>query len=255
MPYLSVVIPAWNENENLSKQALDKVLNYLHGVDFSWELVVVNDGSNDDTREILEKRALKEKRLKIINNSHMGKAQSIMTGVSQSTGEIILFSDMDQATPIAEFNRFRDYFAQGYDVVIGSRSGRKGAPLYRQILAVGMIMLRMITLRLPFKDTQCGFKAFKRDAAQKIFGILQNIHLPHSVTGGAVNPGFDVEMLYLSRKIGQKVVEVPVAWQYENSKRVRFIKDAIAGVKELLLVRWRSLTGAYNLTRSNSRPE
>ncbi len=247
MPYLSIVISAWNENENLSKKALEKMLNYLHQADFSWELVIVNDGSDDDTEEIIATAAAKEKNLRLVNNPHMGKAQGLITGVFQSRGEIILFADMDQATPIEEFDRFRDYLDQDYDLVIGSRSGRKGAPLYRQVLAFGMIALRTLILRLPFKDTQCGFKAFKRPAAEKIFNILRQIHPPLVVKGGAVNPGFDLEILYLARKMGLKVAEAPVAWQYENSKRVRFIKDAVAGVKELLLVRWRALSGAYGL--------
>ncbi len=245
-PYLSVVIPAWNENENLSKKAMDKILGYLGSAKFSWELIVVNDGSDDDTVEALQKYAQKESRLQIINSPHMGKAQSVITGVEASSGQIILFSDMDQATPISELEKFLPYFRQDYDIVFGSRSGRKGAPVYRQILALGMVSLRMMVLRLPFKDTQCGFKAFRNQAAKKIFSIIQKIHQPQEVVGGAVNPGFDIEILYLGRKLGLKIAEVPVAWQYENSKRVRFIKDAIAGVKELLLVRWRALTGAYN---------
>ena len=154
---------------------------------------------------------------------------------------------MDQATPIEEFDRLHHYLDQGYDLVIGSRSGRKGAPLYRQILAFGMIILRTLILRLPFRDTQCGFKIFKRPAAEQIFSILRQIHQPLVVKGGAGNPGFDLETLYLARKMGLKIVEIPVVWQYENSIRVRFVKDAVAGVTELLLVRWRSLTNAYKL--------
>ncbi|MEK7101504.1 MAG: glycosyltransferase [Patescibacteria group bacterium] len=246
-PYLSIVISAWNENENLSKKALEKMLKFLHQADFSWELVIVNDGSDDDTEEIITKTAVKEKNLRLINNPHMGKAQGLMTGVFQSKGEIILFADMDQATPIEEFDRLHHYLDQGYDLVIGSRSGRKGAPLYRQILAFGMIILRTLILRLPFRDTQCGFKIFKRPAAEQIFSILRQIHQPLVVKGGAVNPGFDLETLYLARKMGLKIVEIPVVWQYENSIRVRFVKDAVAGVTELLLVRWRSLTNAYKL--------
>lgn len=245
--YLSVIISAWNENENLSKKALEKMLKFLHGADFSWELIIVNDGSDDDTKDIISKAATKEKNFRLINNPHMGKAQGLMTGVFQSKGEVILFADMDQATPIEEFDNLRHYLDRGYDLVIGSRSGRKGAPLYRQVLAFGMIALRTLILRLPFKDTQCGFKAFKRPAAEKIFSILRRIHPPLIVKGGAVNPGFDLETLYLARKMNLKIVEVPVAWQYENSVRVRFIKDALAGVTELLLVRWRSLTNAYAL--------
>lgn len=247
MTYLSIIVSAWNENENLSKQALEKILNYLHKAAFSWELVIINDGSDDDTEEIITKAANKEKKLRLVNNPHMGKAQGLMTGVFQSKGEIILFADMDQATPIEEFDNFRNYFDRGFDIVIGSRSGRKGAPLYRQVLAFGMVLLRQLILRLPFKDTQCGFKAFRRVVAVKIFDKLQQIHRPEIVKGGVVNPGFDVEILYLGRKMGIKIAEVPVAWQYENSKRVRFVKDAIAGVKELLLVRWRALIGAYGI--------
>lgn len=223
------------------------MLGYLHRANFSWELIVVNDGSDDDTEGVIKKAALREEHLRLITNPHMGKAQGLMTGALYSTGEVILFADMDQATPIEEFDRFRDYLNQGYDVVIGSRSGRRGAPLYRQVLAFGMIALRTVILRLPVKDSQCGFKAFKRPAAEKIFTILRQIHPPVVVTGGVVNPGFDLEMLYLARKLGLKIIEVPVMWQYENSKRVRFVKDAVAGVKELLLVRLRSLTNAYKL--------
>ena len=246
-PYLSVVISAWNENESLSKKALEKMLNYLHRTNFSWELVIVNDGSDDDTKEIISKIAAKEKNLRLVNNPHMGKAQGLMTGVFQSKGEVILLADMDQATPIEEFDRLRSYLDQGYDLAIGSRSGRKGAPLYRQILALGMVVLRTLILRLPFKDTQCGFKVFKKPAAEKIFSILRRIHPPVVVKGGVVNPGFDLETLYLARKMSLKIIEVPVVWQYENSVRVRFVKDAVAGVTELLLVRWRSLTDAYGL--------
>lgn len=244
-PYLSIVVSAWNENENLSKDALLKMLNYLHRAEFTWELVIVNDGSDDDTKEIIMKSAMKEKNIRLINNPHMGKAQGLMTGIFKSRGEVILFADMDQATPIEEFDNLRQYVNQGYDLVIGSRSGRKGAPLYRQILALGMVVLRTLILGLPFKDTQCGFKVYKRLAAEKIFSMLRKIHPPKVVVGGAVNPGFDLETLYLARKMQFKIIEVPVKWQYENSKRVRFVKDAIAGVSELLLVRWRSLTNRY----------
>ncbi len=246
-PYLSIIIPAWNEEESFSKGAMEKVLSYLKTKDFTWELIIVDDGSDDQTLELLKIWAKKENRLKIINNPHMGKAQSVMTGVKKSAGEIILFSDMDQATPLQEFDKLKRHLDDGFDIVIGSRADRKGAPLYRQILAYGMILLRFFILRLPFRDTQCGFKSFKKARAKKIFGVLQKIHPPKVVVGGVVNPGFDVEILYLGRKMGLKIAEVPVAWQYENSKRVRFIKDAIAGVRELLLVRWRSLTNAYKL--------
>ena len=241
-PYLSVVISAWNESANIRQGALDQVLNYLSGQKFSWEVIVVDDGSSDNTAELLKKYAVK-----IIRNPHQGKAAGIMTGVSHSAGEIILFCDMDQATPISEFDKFIPKFKEKFDIVIGSRSGRKGAPIYRQILAYGMVILRGLLLRLPYRDTQCGFKAFTRQSAQKLFAILEKIHTPKSTTGGVTNPGFDVELLYLGRKLGFRTAEVTVNWEHQHGERVRFIKDAIAGTWELLLVRWRSLTNAYGL--------
>lgn len=244
-PYLSIVVSAWNEEENLSKGAMEKILDFLKTQNYAWELIIVDDGSDDSTLKTLNQFAKKERRIKIIANPHMGKAQGIMTGVSAAEGEIVLFIDMDQSTPISEFINFKKYFDQGSDIVFGSRQNRQGAPLYRQILAYGMVFLRLLILRLPYKDTQCGFKAFKKDTAKRIFSILQKIHPRRIVVGGVVNPGFDVEILYLGRKLGMTISEVPVAWQYENSKRVRFVKDAIAGVSELLLVRWRSLTNRY----------
>lgn len=240
--YLSVIIPTWNESANIKQGALDQVLKYLSGQKFSWEVIVVDDGSSDDTAGLLKKYPVK-----VIRNPHQGKAASIMTGVSHSIGGIILFCDMDQATPISEFDKLIPKFKEKFDIVIGSRSGRKGAPIYRQILAYGMVILRGLFLRLPYRDTQCGFKAFTQETAHQLFAILEKIHTPKTTTGGVTNPGFDVELLYLGRKLGFKTAEVTVNWEHQHGERVRFLKDAIAGTWELLLVCWRSLTNAYGL--------
>jgi hypothetical protein len=154
---------------------------------------------------------------------------------------------MDQATPISEFAKFLPEFKRGFDVVIGSRKGRKGAPLFRQILAYGMVVVRTLILRLPLKDTQCGFKAFTHPVATRIFTIFEKVHPPRQITGPAVNPGFDVEILYLARKLGYKIAQVEVSWTHQETHRVRFLPDAIAGFRELLLIRYRALTHAYHL--------
>lgn len=245
-PYLSVIIPAYNEEDNLNKGALSLVTDYLARQKFTSEIIVINDGSSDNTLSLLNQYAKSHPQVRIIDNLHMGKAAGIMTGVFASKGEIILFTDMDQATPIIEFDKFIPFF-QNNQIVIGSRSGRKGAPLFRQILAYGQILLRTMILRLPFRDTQCGFKAFKNEAAIKIFTILKKIHPFKVVVGGAVNPGFDVEILYLGRKMRYKIAEVPVVWEYHESKRVGFARDAINGIRELLLVRFRSLANVYKI--------
>lgn len=245
--YLSVIISAYNEEVNLKRGSLDQVLNYLGSQTYPWEVVVVNDGSSDATWELLIKYSAHNSKIKLIDNLHQGKAQGIITGVLAATGRRVLFTDMDQATPISETAKILDKMNSGYDIVIGSRSGRKGAPLFRQVLALGMVLLRTVILRLPFKDTQCGFKAFTHQAAGQIFTIMTRLRPQRVVNGPAVDPGFDIELLYLGRKLNFKICEVPVEWHYQESRRVRFVYDAISGMTGLLLVRWRSLTGAYGL--------
>lgn len=245
--HLSVIIPAFNEAENFSKGGLSGVYDYLSKVKYSWEIIVVNDGSTDNTLSLVSEFAKTHSGVVVMDNPHRGKAGTIISAALRSRGQIVLFSDMDQATPISEIEKFFPKFDSGYNVVIGSRSGRKGAPLFRRILAYGMVVVRTILLNLPYHDTQCGFKAFDRRAADKLFGLMNTIHPPVTISGPSVNPGFDVELLYLSRKLGLKTAEVPVDWRHQDTKRVSFFKDAFAGIRELLLIRWRSLTGGYKL--------
>jgi len=225
MHKISIIIPAYNEQENLSHDCLLPIIEYIQSVNFSCEILLVNDGSSDNTLNYLKKFAQNYKFIKIINNSHMGKAASIISGVKNASGEIILFTDMDQATPITEFSKFIGRFDSGYDIVIGT--------------------LRTLILNLPFTDTQCGFKAFTKSSAHKIFPILERIHRPKSISVANTNPGFDLEILYIAKKLGFKIAQVAVLWHYVESKRVSFVKDAIGGLKELLAVRLRSLTNKY----------
>lgn len=246
-PYLSVIIPAYNEEDNFHRGSLNVVVDYLKEKDFSWEIILVNDGSTDDTPKLLNQFALGKSEVRYINNSHMGKAATVITGALAARGEIILFTDMDQATPIAELDKFLPKFKEGCDIVIGSRANREGAPVFRQILARGQVLMRALILRLPFRDTQCGFKAFTHASAKKIFTLMQQINPPQIITGPAVTPGFDVELLYLGRKFGFRIAEVPVSWRYQETRRVSFAKDMIAGLRGLFLVRLRSLTNAYKI--------
>jgi dolichyl-phosphate beta-glucosyltransferase len=245
--HLSVVIPAYNEEANIRRGTLDSVLDYLKKQSFSWEMVLVNDGSSDATAQLLKNFAKSKKNVQVLDNPHQGKAATVIAGARAAQGEIILFTDMDQATPMSEADKLLPRFNEGYQIVIGSRADRKGAPMFRQILALGMVTLRTVILRLPYKDTQCGFKAFSKDAGHKIFSVMHRLNPPVEIEGPAVNPGFDVELLYLGRKLGFKIAEVPVTWHYQESRRVRFVNDAISGVTGLLLVRWRSLLNTYGL--------
>lgn len=243
-PYLSVVIPAYNEEGNIKKGSPQKVISYLEKQNYEWEVIFVDDGSNDKTPRFLEKLT-GQKGIKLIKNPHQGKAATVTTGVLAARGEIILFSDMDQATPISEIEKFLPWFGGGYDVVIGSRSGRKGAPLVRKFMAFGFIVLRTLVLRLPFSDTQTGFKAFTRKAAQDVFNRLKIFGRKGTIKGAAVKAGFDLELLYIARRLGYKIKEVPVTWEYQGTMRVNPIKDSIEGLKDMLRVRWYALKGEY----------
>jgi len=246
-PHLSVILSAYNEADNLHQGSMNVMVDYLKEKDFSWELVIVNDGSTDETSKLLHQFALGKPEIRVIDNPHMGKAAGIISGALAARGEIILFTDMDQATPIVELDKFLPKFKEGYSIVIGSRANREGAPMFRQILAQGQVIMRALILRLPFRDTQCGFKAFTHEAAKKIFILMNKINPPVVIIGPAVTPGFDVELLYLGRKMGYRIAEIPVSWRYQESRRVRFFKDMVDGLRGLFLVRLRSLTNAYKL--------
>ncbi len=219
--------------------------DYLKTQKYIWEMIIVNDGSSDNTSALLNQFSSDKPNISIIDNTHQGKASGILTGGIAAKGAVVLFTDLDQATSIAELGKLLEKINAGFDIAIGSRSNRKGAPLFRQILAYGMIISRTLLLRLPYRDTQCGFKAIKAGPAKKIFSLMRKLRPVVSIDGPAVDPGFDVELLYLGRKWGYKIIEVPVAWHHQETRRVRFWYDMISGIKGLFLVRWRSITNAY----------
>jgi dolichyl-phosphate beta-glucosyltransferase len=243
--YLSIVIPSYNEVKNLQKGVLQEIYDYLKSQKFSWEVLLVDDGSKDNTVELLKKFAAKHKGFIVFPEPHRGKGGTVIAGALKSKGEIILFTDMDQATPIKELEKIMIEFEKGYDVVIGSRSGRKGAPLLRKLMAYVFMLLRTIILRLPFKDTQCGFKAIKSESGKKIFEKMYEFYGRPSETAG-VTAGFDLELLYIARKMGLSIAEVPVEWKHKETERVNPIKDSLEGLRDLLRVRIYALMGKYN---------
>ena len=245
--YLSVVIPAYNEEHNLKTGVLDQVYNYLSKQDYTWEVLVVDDGSKDKTSAIVDKFCKTHKNFVLHLEPHRGKAGTVIAGMLKAKGEIILFTDMDQATPIDQVAKLLPKVSGGYDIAIGSRSGRKGAPPVRKLMAFGFVILRTVILRLPYKDTQCGFKMFSKNATSAIFTKMQELRGQESIKGYTVTAGFDLELLYLARKFGFKVAEVPVIWEDNGKGQVNPIKDSWIGLKGLLQVRLNSLMGKYHV--------
>lgn len=242
---LSVVIPSYNEAKNLKKGVLDEVGNYLEKSKIDYEMIVVDDGSTDNSVQLIKNYISKNNNSKLIQNKHGGKAIAVMAGMEAALGEIILFTDMDQATPINQLDKFIPKFEAGYDIVVGSRFGRRGAPLVRKLTAWVFSILRGIILGLPFKDTQCGFKAFSKTSIKKIIPKIKSEWGVVHFSGGAVNAGFDAELLYLAKKYGFKIAEVRVEWNYVDTERVQVVKDALAAIYDMLRIRWSDLAGKY----------
>ena len=226
---------------------MTEVAIYLTTVGFSYEVLVVDDGSTDGTRMLVKNFVKGKEKWRLIENEHGGKALTVMTGVLAARGDIALFTDMDQATPLPEVEKFFPKFTEGYDIVIGSRAGRKGAPILRKLAAWGFAFLRNIILGLLFLDTQCGFKAFNKKSRVAIFPSMMKSWEKMRASGAAVHAGFDVETLFLAKKMGFKIAEVPVAWQYVGTERVQLIKDSIDAIRDMLRIRWNDLTKGYKL--------
>jgi len=246
--HLSVVIPSYNEEINLKRGVLGSVYEYLCKQKYSWEVLVVDDGSTDKTVEIVEKFIKDHNGFKLFKEPHRGKGGTVIAGILKAKGGNILFSDMDQSTPIDQIEKFLPKLEKGFDVVIGSRAGREGQSVIRKVMAYGWVVLRSLILRLPFKDTQCGFKVFKKQAANKIFKRLMVFSGKMRVKGSSVTAGFDLEILYIARKIGLKISEVPVEWyEYGERREVSAIKDSWEGLRDLLKVRINALLGKYKV--------
>jgi len=245
--FLSVVIPAYNEERNLKRGVLDLVYDFLSRQDFSWEVLIVDDGSSDNTAIVAQEYCQRLKGFRVLKEPHRGKGGTVIAGMLKAQGEYVLFTDMDQATPISEVSKFLPQFKKGFDVVIGSRSGRKGAPLIRKLMAYGFTILRTLILRLPYKDTQCGFKAFSKGASQIIFQKLRVYNDNKITRGAAVTAGFDLEILYIARKLRLKVSEVNVSWYHKETERINPLKDSWEGLRDLVEVRINALRGRYKI--------
>jgi dolichyl-phosphate beta-glucosyltransferase len=240
---LSIVIPAYNEAAALRAGKLTRLASWLAAQSIETELIVVDDGSADETADLAAAAASR-----VVRIAHAGKAAAIVAGIEQAAGRVVLFTDMDQATPITEAPKLLDAIEHGADVAIGSRGlVRPGAPLARNLLSWSQVAIRNLLLGMKVTDTQCGFKAMKREAA---LGILRRLQLYHParmtvIQGPSVTSGFDVEFLFVADRLGYRIAEIPVEWNYQETRRVRIIKDAFRGLSDLVRISFAGLQGRY----------
>jgi glycosyltransferase involved in cell wall biosynthesis len=232
---------------NLQKGVLDKVEHFFNRQKYEYEVTIIDDGSTDGSIDFVEKFVKQNPKFKLFKNSHTGKAGAVSAGILKAEGEYILFTDMDQATPIEEIEKLLP-FGNQFDIIIGSRnSQRKGAPWTRALMGKGMIFLRILVVGLRgISDTQCGFKLFKNEAAKKLFTRLNDMHHGYKkISGSSVKAGFDVEVLLLAQKMGYKIKEVTVEWLYVETRRVSPIKDSLEAVDDLIRIKLNDISGKY----------
>ncbi len=235
----SIIIPAYSESARIAS-SLDKIL--AHAAKHNWkaEIIVVDDGSHDSTVDIVRDYMAKHPNVRLIQNPrNRGKGYSVRNGILHANGEVLLFSDADLSSPIEEAEKLFAAIREGHDIAIGSRWVNpdlqiRRQPFYRRLGSRGFNLFLRAILRLKFKDTQCGFKAFAQRAAITVFSLQQ-----------IERWGFDAELLYIARKYQFRVAEVPVAWAHRDGTRMHPFRDGLHMVWDLLRVRWNAISGKY----------
>jgi dolichyl-phosphate beta-glucosyltransferase len=242
-PGLTIVIPAYNEEAAIRAGKLASVTAWMREQPFLTELIVVDDQSLDQTAALAEAFATR-----VVRIQHAGKAAAVIAGIRAAACEWVLFTDMDQATPISEANKLLSELDAGADVAAGSRGlVRQGAPIGRYLLSYGQVTLKTLLLGLNIKDSQCGFKAFTRRAALDIINrlVVYNPAILGTVNGPSVTSGFDVEFLLVAQRRGYRVSEVAVQWNYQQTRRIRFVRDALRGLRDLQRITIARFAGKY----------
>lgn len=237
-PFISLVVPAYNEQSRLPG-TLEKMRAFLARQSFNYEVLVVDDGSADGTAALVEEAIPGFPGLGLLREPHRGKGHAVRQGMLAARGQYVMFCDADFSMPVEEVVRFPAAMAGGYQIAIASRevkgARRIGEPPHRHLMGrVFNLIVRLLAVP-GLQDTQCGFKCFTQEAARKIFRL--------QVIDGF---GFDVEVLYIARKMGVGITEVPISWYYSPSSRVDPIRDTLRMVNDVLQVRANDRRGLYD---------
>jgi len=240
---LSIVIPSFNEEQRLPA-TLERIASYIRASGRKTEVIVVDDGSMDSTARVAESFRGKIEDIRVVpNGQNRGKGYSVRRGSLEARGEIVLFTDADLSAPIEEADKLLAKLDE-YDLAIGSRAVNRELievheSVFREFAGIIFNRIVRVILRLPFVDTQCGFKAFRREKCQIIFE-QQTIE----------RFGFDPELLYLARHHGLRTVEVAVRWAHSPATKVNMWRDSVQMFLDVVIIRWNALRGRYRAVRS-----
>lgn len=229
--FISIIVPAYNESRRILP-TLDKIDEYLRDRYGRFEIIVVNDGSKDNTAEVLSKVQKGNKILRVVGYEvNRGKGYAIRQGVHVTSGDVILISDADLSTPIEEVEKLFAYYDHGYDIVIGSRALKESdivirQPWWREFMGRTFNKVVRTLIGIDFMDTQCGFKLFRGEVGRKLFRktIIDQF-------------AYDVEILYLAKKEGFKIKEVPVKWINSPDSKVKPVRDSLKCLKDLIRIK------------------
>jgi dolichyl-phosphate beta-glucosyltransferase len=253
-PAVSVIIPCYNEARNLESGVLDEVHGYLAQQDYAWEVVVVNDESTDDSPRLVERFIQDKANWSLHTIPHGGKPAAIWAGIRQARGDVVLFTDMDQSTPIYELGRLLPWYEQGIDMVIGSRGiSREGFSLLRKAGSFVFRTLRGLALLRGIADTQCGFKLCRRQIALELFPHLEFFKNKARPAGWKVT-AYDVELLFLVQKAGYRIKEVVVSWsnrdqsdtKSQTGEMARYVNESIDMARQVVRVKLNQVRGLYD---------
>jgi len=238
-PAYSIIVPAYNERARIGS-TLERILEHLKQQRWNAEVVVVDDGSRDDTPQIISKFATEHPQVRLLRNpGNQGKGYAVRNGMLNAKGKILLFTDADLSSPISEASKLFAALEKGADVAIGSRwldpaLQFQRQPWKRQVMSRVFNLFLRAVLAVPYRDTQCGFKAFTRRAAETIFPSQR-----------ITRWGFDAEIIYLAHRAHLQVVEVPVAWGHDERSTIHPLRDGFHMGKDTLKIRWYAMTGKY----------
>ena len=252
----SIVIPAYNEEDKITS-SLTQVVNFMRGYCGSFEVLVVNDGSTDSTSEKVLLFARDNKEVALVDNPHKGKGFAVWTGVMRASGNLIYTADADLSAPIEDIKKFTVWILEhDFDIVIGSREGigakRIGEPAYRHVM--GRVFNYLVRLfAVPgISDSQCGFKLFTNKAAKDVFSRSVIYGLGAKEIKSAYFGAWDVEVLYIARKLGYRIKQVPVTWVYVKSKRFNPLGNSVKMALDVLKIRFNDIRGKYNSAQLTS---